>query len=111
MNGKGTILGRAFANGTTINPALTIQDINGKYLHDSFLNKLDDIILPINSINKNVESMFRMSSNIHNSNSMQPINLSIGDIQVHGVQDVNGLANAIANQLPNTLLQTMTKRK
>ena len=65
----------------------------------------------INSINKNVESMFRMSSNIHNSNSMQPINLSIGDIQVHGVQDVNGLANAIANQLPNTLLQTMTKRK
>lgn len=111
MNGKGTILGKAFANGTTINPALTIQDINGKYLHDSFLNKLDDIILPINSINKNVESMFRMSSNIHNSNSMQPINLSIGDIQVHGVQDVNGLANAIANQLPNTLLQTMTKRK
>ena len=53
MNGKGTILGKAFANGTTINPALTIQDINGKYLHDSFLNKLDDIILPINSINKN----------------------------------------------------------
>ena len=111
MNGKGTILGKSFVNGTTINPALTIQDINGKYLHDSFLNKLDDIILPINSINKNVESMFRMSSNIHNSNSMQPINLSIGDIQVHGVQDVNGLANAIANQLPNTLLQTMTKRK
>ena len=54
--------------------------------------------------------MFRMSNNIHNSNSMQPINLSIGDIQVHGVQDVNGLANAISTKLPNMLLQTITKR-
>ena len=44
------------------------------------------------------------------SNTTRSVNLSIGDIQMHGVQDVNGLANAIANQLPNTLLQTMTKR-
>ena len=41
----------------------------------------------------------------------QNVNLTIGDIQLQGVQDVNRLATAITNQLPNTLLQTMTKRK
>ena len=44
-------------------------------------------------------------------NASQNINLTIGDIQLQGVQDVNGLANAITTKLPNTLLQTMTKRK
>ena len=111
MNGKGTILGKAFANGTVLNPATSIQGIDIKSLQDKFLGKLDNIIIPVNSIDRNVESMVRMGNNIHTNNASQDVHISIGDIQVHGVQDVNGLANAITTKLPNTLLQTMTKRK
>ena len=110
MNGKGTVLGKAFVNGTVLNPATTIQGIDIKSLQDKFLGKLDNIILPMNSIDKNVESMVRMGNNIHTNNASQDINISIGDIQLHGVQDVNGLANAISTKLPNMLLQTITKR-
>ena len=117
MNGKGTILGNAYANGTitlpngtVLNPATTIQGIDIKSLQDKFLGKLDNIIVPVNSIDKNIESMVRMGNNIHTNNASQDINISIGDIQLHGVQDVNGLANAISTKLPNMLLQTITKR-
>lgn len=117
MNGKGTILGNAYANGTitlpngtVLNPVTTIQGIDIKSIQDKFLGKLDNIIVPVNSIDKNIESMVRMGNNIHTNHASQDINISIGDIQLHGVQDVNGLANAISTKLPNMLLQTITKR-
>ena len=110
MNGKGTILGKAFANGTVLNPVTTIQGIDIESLQDKFLGKLDNIIVPVDSLDKNVESMVRMGNTIHTNNASQDINISIGDIQLHGVQDVNGLANAISTKLPNMLLQTITKR-
>lgn len=109
-NGKINTRGKAFANGTALNPVSTIQGIDIKSLQDKFLGKLDNIIVPVNSIDRNIESMVRVGNNIHTNNASQDINISIGDIQLHGVQDVNGLANAISTKLPNMLLQTITKR-
>ena len=111
INGKGTILGNAYANGTVLEPATTIKGIDIKHLQDAFLGKLDNIIVPMNSIDRNVQSLVGVGNNIHTNNASQDINISIGDIQLHEVQDVNGLANAISTKLPNVLLQTMTKRK
>lgn len=45
------------------------------------------------------------TQNINNSS-----NISIGDIHVHGVENVNSLSNEIINRLPNTLLQKLNKR-
>ena len=111
MNGKGSVLGKAFASGT-YSPVASIQGIDIKSLQDKFLGKLDNIVVPVNSIDRNIESMVRMGNNIHtNNNASQDVHISIGDIQLQGVQDVNGLANAITTKLPNVLLQTITKRK
>lgn len=39
----------------------------------------------------------------------QSMSISIGDIHVHGVENVNGLSQEIINRLPNTLLQKLSK--
>lgn len=39
-----------------------------------------------------------------------PINITIGDIHLHGVNNVDELGNAIINQLPNTLLRRINKK-
>ena len=64
-----------------------------------------------NTMSRQVNGMMNAMKSVQPLGASQNVNLSIGDIQVHGVQDVNGLANAISTKLPNTLLQTMTKRK
>lgn len=111
-NGKINTRGKAFAQGNytpleVANPEkfAMLNKINGlneslslgKNILDKFNNALDSTIKNINNI-KNISS------------SLQDINITIGDIQLHGVQDVNGLANAISTKLPNMLLQTITKR-
>lgn len=44
-----------------------------------------------------------------NTQQLQPITISIGDIHLSDVQDVNGLSNAIVNKLPNMLIQKIYK--
>ena len=39
----------------------------------------------------------------------QSMSINIGDIHVHGVDNVNGLSQEIINRLPNTLLQKLNK--
>lgn len=46
-------------------------------------------------------------SQVRNEN----INISIGDIHVHGVQDVNGLSDAIIKEMPNMVIQKINKRR
>lgn len=41
------------------------------------------------------------------SSDTQPISVNIGDIHVHGVDNVNGLSQEIINRLPNTLMQKL----
>lgn len=119
MNGKGTILGQAYtegtdgtitlANGAILSPAKLGYDVD-KIVKNMKAN-FNSISIPINSIDRNIDTIVKTASNINNNHSnTQDINISIGDIQLQGVQDVNGLANAISTKLPNMLLQTITKR-
>ena len=41
--------------------------------------------------------------------SERSVSLSIGDIVVQGVQDVNGLVKAVKQRFPNSLLQELMK--
>lgn len=50
-----------------------------------------------------------ISHNAANKNPEQVIQFHIGDITVQGVQDVNGLAQAIKTRLPNAMLQEIHK--
>ena len=40
---------------------------------------------------------------------MQPVTIQIGDIHLTGVQDVNGLAQAIKTRLPGQMMQEYFK--
>jgi valyl-tRNA synthetase len=48
-----------------------------------------------------------LASNMVDSNNIE---ITIGDIQVNGVQDVNGLATQIKDNLPSALLQALNRR-
>ena len=45
----------------------------------------------------------------NNSKNMQPVTIQIGDIHLTGVQDVNGLAQAIKTRLPGQMMQEYFK--
>ena len=53
---------------------------------------------------------FKGYANAPMRNDVQPISVSIGDIQLYGVQDVNDLGNQIVKRLPNVMLQAINKR-
>jgi hypothetical protein len=59
-------------------------------------------------MSRQINGMMNAMKSVQPLGASQNVNLSIGDIQLHGVQDVNGLANAISTKLPNMLLQTIT---
>ena len=71
---------------------------------------LFDSGLAHNTMSRQIDGMINTMKSVQPLGASQNVNLTIGDIQVHGVQDVNGLANAISTKLPNMLLQTITKR-
>ena len=48
--------------------------------------------------------------NVDNVRSGNPININIGDINLHEVQSVDGLAKAIIRELPGKVNQAMYRR-
>ena len=50
-------------------------------------------------------------NSISRNNTKSYIKLSIGDINLQGVKDVNGLSKAIVDELPNQILQDLFKKK
>ena len=111
-NGKINTRGKAYAQGNYI--PLEIAD-PGKFAMLNKLSRLNDgFILSKNTLdrfNTALDTTVNNINHIKNISNAQDVHISIGDINLSGVQDVNGLANAISTKLPNMLLQTMTKRK
>ena len=114
-NGKIHSRGRAigthsYADGTPFNKALTFagRDISSSAL-TAIANQLTGAIIPIDSnveaINRNVADMAANVSNISNVNNTS--NVTIGDIHVTGVQDVDGFAKAIKSYLPGKMTQAL----
>ena len=48
-------------------------------------------------------------SNVNNRNIQQPVNVQIGDINLTGVQDVNGLSQAIKTLLQGQMIHEYFK--
>ena len=63
-------------------------------------------------MNKEVTEFVSSTSSVVNNtrNVQQPVAIQIGDINLTGVQDVNGLAQAIKTRLPNAMLQEIHRR-
>ena len=66
---------------------------------------------------KNMQMMYgqgmmknMIPQNVGTNANVQSINLSIGDIQLYGVQNVDDLGNQIVKKLPNVMLQAINKR-
>ena len=70
---------------------------NSFYEQNREWNKLADQISYANSVVNN------------NKNVQQPVTIQVGDIHLTGVQDVNGLAQAIKTRLPGQMMQEYSK--
>lgn len=105
--------GKAYANGKDNYVPLSIADPDKFKMLNAFTSFVDVVQPEIVKMSDNIEALVRkvvtspMSST---SNSAQNINLNIGDIHLTGVQDVNGLSQAIVQRLPNQILQEINKR-
>ncbi len=59
--------------------------------------------------NKLADQISYANSVVNNRNVQQPVTIQIGDINLTGVQDVNGLAQAIKTRLPGQMMQEYSK--
>ncbi len=59
--------------------------------------------------NKLADQISYANSVVNNRNVQQPVTIQIGDINLTGVQDVNGLAQAIKTRLPGQMMQEYFK--
>lgn len=137
--GRGRALdsGTALANGTSnksddsiwttladgsrvreLQPGDRMYDMVQKF--DAYLKSMDGNLekLVPNSVYEHQRQMEDMAKQINyvssvvnnNRNVQQPVRIQVGDINLTGVQDVNGLAHAITTRLPNAMLQEMHRR-
>lgn len=125
--------GKAYADGTVgsgkilasdgsilreLQPGDRMYDMMQKF--DAYFNSMDGNIekLVPNSVYEHQRQMEDMAKQINyvssvvnnNRNVQQPVTIQVGDINLTGVQDVNGLAHAITTRLPNAMLQEMHRR-
>lgn len=108
------------ADGTKVRelqPGDRMYDMMQKF--DAYFKSMDGNLekLVPNSVYDHQRQMEDMAKQITNNsivnntrNVQQPITIQVGDINLTGVQDVNGLAQAIKTRLPNAMLQEMHRR-
>lgn len=95
-----TMFGNSFSN-ENVNQIKLFELIeNGFGFPNNFYNEqaYANMIKPL----KNFKNLYKSTE--------QKVEIHIGDIHVHGVQNVNGLADQIINHLPNTMLQKLNKK-
>ena len=119
-NGTDDTIWTTLADGTKVRelqPGDRMYDMMQKF--DAYFNSIDGNLekLVPNSFyvhQKQMENMVKQITNnsiVNNTrNVQQPVTVQIGDINLTGVQDVNGLAQAIKTRLPNAMLQEMHRR-
>ena len=89
------MFGKAYGNGTSQQRILELLNVG--IPNDLFIGQPKlDAIKPL-----------RANTSLYNRPDLA---VTIGDIHVHGVQNVNGLADQIINHLPNTMLQKLNKK-
>lgn len=117
---SGITEGKAFDDGTVpghpelrrLQPGDPTYDMM-KQVKEYYSKHTDALIANTNALEKQHERFLNDARNISNNvvnNQQQAVNLSIGDIHVHEVQNVDGLANAIVHQMPGKMLQEIHRR-
>lgn len=117
---SGITEGKAFDDGTVpghpelreLQPGDATYDMLKK-VEEYFSKNTDALIMNTNVLEKQRERIINDARNISNNvvnNQQQAVNLSIGDIHVHEVQNVDGLVHAIIHQVPGKMLQEMHRR-
>lgn len=101
-----------------LQPGDKMWDLYQKF--DAYFKSMDGNLekLVPNSVYEHQRQMEDMAKQINyvssvtnnNRNTQQPVTIQVGDINLTGVQDVNGLAHAIKTRLPNVMLQEMHRR-
>lgn len=119
-NGTDDTIWTTLADGTKVRelqPGDRMYDMMQKF--DAYFQSMDGNLekLVPNSVYDHQRQMEDMAKQITNNsivnntrNVQQPITIQVGDINLTGVQDVNGLAQAIKTRLPNAMLQEMHRR-
>lgn len=100
--------GYKFSDGTTLTPVYTdIQEKLANYVmaNPNYMSSLS------NTVGKQYENMLKRAENISNVNNSNVDNsISIGEIHLHEVNDVDGFAKAIIRELPGKVNQALNKR-
>lgn len=115
IGGRGrTIGGGAYADGTLFNSAVrfagndsTMSNLN--MLASQLLGGVTSVDTAVNKIASDVAVVSKSFATTQTSSAMQDVNISIGDIHLSGVQNPDGLAQAIKSYLPGKLLQELHK--
>lgn len=125
--------GKAYANGTVNKPSVLdrlraqgyeVQKYEWKDMYDNLISPQQmneaakawvsgayECLTPMNDFKEKIKETVKViegASIVNNvNNQQQPINMSIGDIHLHEVQNVDGLSKAIIQQMPGKMLQAI----
>ena len=127
--------GKAYANGTDNKPSVLDRlraqgyevqkyewkDMYGNLISPQQMNEAAkawvsgtyECLTPMNDFKEKIKETVKVieSANVvNNTMNQQPINVTMGDIHLHEVQDVDGLSKAIIHQMPGKMLQAIHQK-
>lgn len=134
-NGHISSRGKAYANGTVNKPSVLDRlraqgyevqkyewkDMYGNLISPQQMNEAAkawvsgtyECLTPMNDFKEKIKETVKVieSANVvNNTMNQQPINVTMGDIHLHEVQDVDGLSKAIIHQMPGKMLQAIHQK-
>ena len=134
-NGHISSRGKAYANGTVNKPSVLdrlraqgyeIQkyewkDMYGNLISPQQMNEAAkawvsgtyECLTPMNDFKEKIKETVKViegANVVNNTMNQQPISVTMGDIHLHEVQDVDGLSKAIIHQMPGKMLQAIHQK-
>ena len=134
-NGHISSRGKAYANGTVNKPSVLDRlraqgyevqkyewkDMYGNLISPQQMNEAAkawisgtyECLTPMNDFKEKIKETFKViegANVVNNTMNQQPISVTMGDIHLHEVQDVDGLSKAIIHQMPGKMLQAIHQK-
>lgn len=127
--------GQALANGTVNKPSVLDRlraqgyevqkyewkDMYGNLISPQQMNEAAkawmsgtyECLTPMNDFKEKIKETVKViegANVVNNTMNQQPISVTMGDIHLHEVQDVDGLSKAIIHQMPGKMLQAIHQK-
>ena len=134
-NGHISSRGKAYANGTVNKPSVLDRlraqgyevqkyewkDMYGNLISPQQMNEAAkawvsgtyECLTPMNDFKEKIKETVKViegANVVNNTMNQQPISVTMGDIHLHEVQDVDGLSKAIIHQMPGKMLQAIHQK-